>query len=195
MKQQRGIMKMKWKRIYAESGKEDFFEDYNEDIKKNELARSKSKYEESVNDAAEELEGLEEPFKIVDVDEITPDSDGYGSLGSDAQFLIDEYIGDQARRYYRNGVIPEDEEEELRNNLTAVLVEFKFWKDEDEDNYAGYEDGQIMYIIDTDGWQCNVDFFDYNGRALELPKEVYEGARDAAFKYVGVPYKGDCSPD
>lgn len=85
------------------------------------------KYSESVNDAAEELAEVEEPVKIKDVDEITPESDGYGSLGSDAQFLIDEYIGDLARKYYRNGHIPEDEEEEIRDALVPVYVEFEYW--------------------------------------------------------------------
>lgn len=68
------------------------------------------RYTESVNDAAEELAEVEEPVKIKDVDEIRPESDGWGSLGSDAQFLIDEYIGDLARRNYTNGRIPEGEE-------------------------------------------------------------------------------------
>lgn len=51
-----------------------------------------------------------EPVKFKDVSEIVPDRDGFGSLGSNAAFLIDEYVGDIARRWYSNGRIPENEE-------------------------------------------------------------------------------------
>ena len=146
------------------------------------------KYSESVNDAADELAEVEEPVKIKDVDEITPESDGYGSLGSDAQFLIDEYIGDLARRNYTNGKIPEDEEEEIRDALVPVYVEFEYWAPEDEDNYAGYEDGQMMFIIDRDnGDMCNIDLLNNEGE-FPYPDGVRELVEDAAYKYLGITH-------
>ena len=152
------------------------------------IERKRKRCTESVNDAAEELAEVEEPVKIKDVDEITPESDGYGSLGSDAQFLIDEYIGDLARKYYRNGHIPEDEEEEIRDALVPVYVEFEYWAPEDEDNYAGYEDGQMMFIIDRDnGDMCNIDLFN-NGGEFSYPDGVRELVEDAAYKYLGITH-------
>ena len=70
------------------------------------------KYDESVNDAADFLNEVEEPVRNMQLDEIYPGYDGgMGSgLDSDAQYLIDQYINDQARKYYRNRHIPEDEE-------------------------------------------------------------------------------------
>ena len=135
---------------------------------------------ESVNDAADELEGLEEPVKIIDVDEIRPESDGYGSLASDAQFLIDEYIGDLARKYYHNGHIPTDEEEAIRESLVAVYVEFEYWAEEDEDNYAGYEDGKILFLIDRD----DKSIVDLDRFSNDYPDEVEDKARDEAIKFV-----------
>ena len=143
---------------------------------------------ESVNDAAEALAEVEEPVKIKEVDEITPDNDGYGSLGSDANFLIDEYINDQARKYYTNRHIPEDEEDEIRNSLTAVYVEFEFWAPEDDDYEAGYDDGRMMFIIDKDnGNLCNVDKFNRVSGA-DYPDGVYEIVEDAAYKHIGVTH-------
>ena len=143
---------------------------------------------ESVNDAAEALAEVEEPVKIKEVDEITPDNDGYGSLGSDANFLIDEYINDQARKYYTNRHIPEDEEDEIRNSLTAVYVEFEFWAPEDDDYEAGYDDGRMMFIIDKDnGNLCNVDKFNSVSGA-DYPDGVYEIVEDAAYKHIGVTH-------
>ena len=146
------------------------------------------KLNESVNDAAEALAEVEEPVKIKEVDEITPDNDGYGSLGSDANFLIDEYINDQARKYYTNRHIPEDEEDEIRNSLTAVYVEFEFWAPEDDDYEAGYDDGRMMFIIDKDnGNLCNVDKFNSVSGA-DYPDGVYEIVEDAAYKHIGVTH-------
>lgn len=142
------------------------------------------KLNESVNDAAEELAEVEEPVKIKDVDEITPESDGYGSLGSDAQFLIDEYIGDQARKYYTNRHIPEDEEEEIRDALVPVYVEFEYWAPADADYEAGYDDGKVLFIIDkNDGSLCNVDYFECN-----YPDNVYDEVENAAYKYLGITH-------
>ena len=146
------------------------------------------KLNESVNDAAEALAEVEEPVKIKEVDEITPDNDGFGSLGSDANFLIDEYIGDMARRNYTNGHIPEDEEEEIRNALTAVYVEFEYWAPEDEDYEAGYDDGRMMFIIDKDtGDLCNLDKFNSVSEA-DYPDGVYEIVEAAAYKHLGITH-------
>ena len=145
---------------------------------------------ESVNDAADELGGLEEPVRIIDVDEIRPESDVYGSLASDAQFLIDEYIGSQAKKYYTNGHIPEDEEEAIRDSLAAVYVEFEYWAEEDEDNYAGYEEGQTMFIIDRDdGSICGIDKF-----RNDYPDDVLDFVKGVACEHIGVKVGSDRSP-
>jgi len=142
------------------------------------------KYTESVNDAADELAEVEEPVKNIKLWEITPDSDGYGSLGSDAQFLIDEYIGDLARRSYTNGHIPEDEEQEIRDSLYAVYAEFEYWLPEDEDYDAGYEDGKIMFIIcKDDGCLCGLDKF-----SETYPDEVYDKVEKEAYDFAGVTH-------
>ena len=119
-------------------------------------------------------------FILHDVNEITPEHDGYGSLASDADFMIQQYINDQAKRYYRNGVIPEDEEEELRNYLTPIYVEFEYWCEEDEEYDAGYEDGKIMFIIDTsDDRIVDTDTF-----SKDIPEDVVDRAREKALKYI-----------
>jgi len=142
------------------------------------------KYIESVNDAAEE------PVIGIEVDEIRPESDGYGSLASNAQYLIDQYIGDQARKYYTNRRIPEDEEVEIRENLVPVYVKFEYWAPEDADYEAGYEDGDAMFIIDkTDGSLCNVDYFE-----SVFPDEVYDIVEDAAYNYLGISKGMNCCP-
>jgi hypothetical protein len=149
------------------------------------------KLNESVNDAAEELAEVEEPVKIKDVDEITPEEDGFGGYASDVRHLIDEYIGDQARKYYINRHIPEDEEQEIRENLVGVYVKFEYWAPEDEDYEAGYDDGEVLFIIDkTDGSLCNVDWFECN-----YPDNVYDEVEDAAYKYLGVKKGINCCPD
>ena len=105
-------------------------------------------------------------------------------MGSDADYLIDEYINDKAKKYYTNGHIPEDEEEEIRDALVAVYVTFEHWMPEDDDNYAGYEDGQAMFIIDQDdGSLCNVDFFD-----RDYPQEVQDFVMEAAYKHIGATH-------
>ena len=143
---------------------------------------------ESIDDVDNEIDGQQTPFKLKGVDEITPDNDGWGSYASDARFLIDEYLGKQAKAYYTNGHIPEDEEEEWRECLAAVLVEFEYWMPEDEDNYAGYEDGQMMFIIDRDnGDMCNIDLFN-NGGEFSYPDGVRELVEDAAYKYLGITH-------
>jgi hypothetical protein len=114
------------------------------------------------------------------VDEITPEHDSHGSLGSNADFMIQQYIDDQAKRYYRNGVIPEDEEEELRSCLTPIYVEFEYWCEEDEEYDAGYEDGKIMFIIDTsDNSIIDTDTF-----SEDIPEDVVDRAREEALKYI-----------
>ena len=149
------------------------------------------KLNESVNDAADELAEVEEPVKIQDVDEIAPEEDGFGSYASDVRHLIDEYIGDQARKYYTNRHIPEDEEQEIRENLVGVYVKFEYWAPEDEDYEAGYEEGEVIFIIDkTDGSLCNVDYFECN-----YPDNVYDEVEDAAYKYLGVKKGINCCPD
>ncbi len=131
---------------------------------------------ESIDDVDNEVDRPQTPFRLKGVDEITPDNDSYGYYASDARFLIDEYLGKQAKAYYRNGHIPEDEEEEWRECLAAVLVEFEYWMPEDEDNYAGYEDGKMLFIIDRrDGELCEVDDFT-NDRPEEIPDEAREEA-------------------
>ena len=141
---------------------------------------------ESIDDVDNEIDGQQTPFKLKGVDEITPDNDGWGSYASDARFLIDEYLGKQAKAYYTNGHIPEDEEEEWRECLAAVLVEFEYWMPEDEDNYAGYEDGKMLFIIDKcDGELCEVDDFT-NGRPEEIPDEAREEAKKEAYNFLGI---------
>lgn len=148
------------------------------------------KLNESVNDAAEALAEVEEPVKIKEVDEITPESNGFGSLGSDAQFLIDEYIGDMARKNYRNGHIPEDEEQAIRDALACVYVEFEYWAPEDEDYEAGYDDGKALFIIDKDdGSLCNVDFFE-----CVYPNEVRDFVENEAYNWIGVEKGINCCP-
>ena len=141
---------------------------------------------ESIDDVDNEIDGPQTPFKVKGVDEITPDNDGWGSYASDARFLIDEYLGKQAKAYYTNGHIPEDEEEEWRECLAAVLVEFEYWMPEDEDNYAGYEDGKMLFIIDKcDGELCEVDDFT-NGCPEEIPDEARDEAKKEAYNFLGI---------
>ena len=141
---------------------------------------------ESIDDVDNEIDGQQTPFKLKGVDEITPDNDGWGSYASDARFLIDEYLGKQAKAYYTNGHIPEDEEEEWRECLAAVLVEFEYWMPEDEDNYAGYEDGKMLFVIDRrDGELCEVDDFT-NGRPEEISDVAREEAEKEAYKFLGI---------
>ena len=119
-------------------------------------------------------------FILHDVDEITPEHDGYGSLASDADFMIQQYINDQAKRYYTNGIIPDDEEEELRICLTPIYVEFEYWCEEDEEYDAGYEDGKIMFIIDTsDNSIIDTDTF-----SKDIPEDVVDRAKEEALKYI-----------
>ena len=146
----------------------------------------KKYYGESVNDAAEELNGLEEPFKLKEVNWIIPDNDSWGSYASDAQFLIDKYLGEMAKAYYTNGHIPEDEEEEWRECLDAVLVEFEYWMPEDEDYYAGYRDGEMLFIINnSDGKLIDVDDFT-NGHYEEISEIAREEAEKAAYNFIGI---------
>lgn len=141
---------------------------------------------ESIDDIDNEIDGPQTPFKLKGVDEITPDNDGWGSYASDARFLIDKYLREQAKAYYTNGHIPEDEEEEWRECLAAVLVEFEYWMPEDEDNYAGYEEGKMLFIIDKrDGELCEVDDFT-NGRPEEISDEAREEAEKEAYKFLGI---------
>ena len=119
-------------------------------------------------------------FILHNVDEITPEHDRYGSLGSNADFMIQQYINDQAKIYYTNGIIPDDEEEELRSYLTPIYVEFEYWCEEDEEYDAGYEDGKIMFIIDTsDNTIIDSDTF-----SEDIPDDVFERAREEALKYI-----------
>lgn len=119
-------------------------------------------------------------FILKDVDEITPDSDSWGSYASDAQFLIDEYLGKQAKAYYTNGHIPEDEEEEWRECLKAVLVEFEYWCDEDEEYEAGYDDGKILFIIDKRDGEVE----EYDEFSNDYPEDIFEKAKAKAIEYV-----------
>lgn len=144
------------------------------------------------NEAIKRLgESVEQPLRIKGVHEIYPDYDsGVGGYDSDAAFLIDEYIGYMAKSWYTNGHIPEEEEQEIRDSLTAVLVEFEYWHDEDEDFEAGYEDGEILFIICDDGGLCGVDLM-----GQDFPDGVFEQARDAAYKHVGIEYTMYCGPE
>lgn len=131
-----------------------------------------------------------EPVKIKTIEEIPPE-DGFGNLGGDARFLIDDYLNDLARfPPYHNGHIPEDEEEEIRNALVAVYVEFEYWMPEDDEYDAGYEDGKMMLIIDNDdGALCNIDFFegDYDW-------DVKNFVKAEAYKYLGLKEGTNCCP-
>ena len=134
------------------------------------------KYTESVNP---DVPYIPSKFILHDVDEITPEHDSYGSLASDADFMIQQYIDDMAKSYYRNGVIPDDEEEELRSYLIPINVEFEYWHEEDE-YPEGYEDGKIMFIIDTsDNKVIDSDTF-----SEDIPDDVFERARKEALKYI-----------
>lgn len=134
------------------------------------------KYTESVNP---DVPYIPSKFILHEVDEIIPEHDSYGSLGSNAEFMIQQYINDIAKSYYRNGVIPEDEEEELRSELTPIYVEFEYWHEEDE-YPEGYEDGKIMFIIDTsDNKVIDSDTF-----SEDIPDDVFERAREEALKYI-----------
>ena len=119
-------------------------------------------------------------FILHDVDEITPEHDSYGSLASDADFMIQKYINDIAKSYYTNGIIPDDEEEELRSCLTPVYVEFEYWCEEDEEYDAGYEDGKIMFIIDT----SDNKIIDSDTFSKDIPDDAFERAREEALKYI-----------
>lgn len=67
-----------------------------------------------------------------------------------------------------------------------MLVEFEYWLPEDEDNYAGYEDGKMMFIVDwRDGELCMVDDFT-GGNPDEIPDEIRDMAEKEAYKYLGV---------
>lgn len=134
------------------------------------------KYTESVNP---DVPYIPSKFILHDVDEIVPEHDSWGSLGSNADFMIQQYINDMAKSYYRNGIIPEDEEEELRSCLMAIYVEFEYWHEEDE-YPEGYEDGKIMFIIDTsDNKVIDSDTF-----SEDIPDDVFEQAREEALKYI-----------
>lgn len=134
------------------------------------------KYTESINP---DVPYIPSKFILHDVDEIVPEHDSYGSLGSNAEFMIQQYINDIAKSYYRNGVIPEDEEEELRSELTPIYVEFEYWHEEDE-YPEGYEDGKIMFIIDTsDNKVIDSDTF-----SEDIPDDVFELARKEALNYI-----------
>lgn len=134
------------------------------------------KYAESVNP---DVPYIPSKFILHDVDEITPEHDSYGSLGSNADFMIQQYINDMAKSYYRNGVIPEDEEEELRSCLTAIYVEFEYWHEEDE-YPEGYEEGKIMFIVDT----SDNKIIDSDTFSEDIPDDVFERAREEALKYI-----------
>lgn len=134
------------------------------------------KYTESVNP---DVPYIPSKFILHDVDEITPEHDSYGSLGSNADFMIQKYINDMAKSYYRNGVIPEDEEEELRSCLMAIYVEFEYWHEEDE-YPEGYEEGKIMFIVDT----SDNKIIDSDTFSEDIPDDVFERAREEALKYI-----------
>ena len=134
------------------------------------------KYTESINP---DVPYIPSKFILHFVDAITPEHDSYGSLNSDADFMIQQYINDQAERYYTNGIIPEDEEEELRSYLIPINVEFEYWHEEDE-YPEGYEDGKIMFIIDTSDNQI----IDSDTFSKDIPDDVFECAREAAMKYI-----------
>jgi hypothetical protein len=135
------------------------------------------KYRESINP---DVPYIPSKFILHDVDEITPELDSYGSLASDADFMIQQYINDQAKKYYTNGIIPDDEEEELRSYLTPIYVEFEYWCEEDEEYDAGYEDGKIMFIIDaSDNKIIDSDTF-----SKDIPEDVVDRAREEALKYI-----------
>ena len=133
------------------------------------------KYTESVNP---DVPYIPSKFILHDVDEIVPEHDSWGSLGSNADFMIQKYINDMAKSYYRNGVIPEDEEEELRSCLMAIYVEFEYWH---EDEYPeGYEEGKIMFIVDT----SDNKIIDSDTFSEDIPDDVFERAREEALKYI-----------
>lgn len=142
---------------------------------------------ESVNDAAEELNGMEEPIKITDIEEPDyPASDSWDKDAENIDFLIDEYINDQADRYFTNGEIPEDEEKEMRDKLRAVRICFDYWCDESNE----YEERDALFIIDTDGWLCNID---WRGYGSDYSVEEWDYLVDAVFEYAGIKYRGSCA--
>ena len=134
------------------------------------------KYTESINP---DVPYIPSKFILHDVDEIVPEHDSWGSLGSNADFMIQKYINDMAKSYYRNGVIPEDEEEELRSYLMAIYVEFEYWHEEDE-YPEGYEEGKIMFIVDT----SDNKIIDSDTFSEDIPDDVFERAREEALKYI-----------
>ena len=110
----------------------------------------------------------------------------------DIDYLIDQYINDQARKNYRNGNIPEDEEQEMRDGLRVVRIFFDYWCDEDDEYEAGYDEREALFIIDTDGWLCNVD---WKGYGSDYSVEEWDYLVNAACEYVGVKYKGSIAPE
>lgn len=103
-------------------------------------------------------EGIEPPkdnpawdigFYVID-----PDGSDFRDISSNAQFLIDEYINDIAKKYYTNGNIPDDEEHELRNGLQCVYSEFNYFDEESDEE----TNGELMVVVDTsDGSLVNYD--------------------------------------
>lgn len=149
----------------------------------------KKYYGESVNDASEELNGLEKPIKIIDIDEPDyPASDSWDKDAENIDFLIDEYIDDQADRFFTNGVIPEDEEKEMRDKVRAVRIRFDYWCDEDNE----YDERDALFIINTDGWLCNVD---WRGYGAYYSIEEWDYLVDAVFEYAGIKFHGYNVPE
>ena len=59
-------------------------------------------------------------------------------------------------------------------------MEFEYWCEEDEEYDAGYEDGKIMFIIDTE----DNKIIDSDTFSKDIPDDVFERAREEALKYI-----------
>ena len=98
-------------------------------------------------------------------------------MNEDAYYLIEEYIGDIATKYYTNGEIPEDEEEELRESLVAVGVVFEYNDSDDE-----YVMDEILFIIDKN------DLSIVEQGKYDYPEYVEDKIMEAATEFVQKNY-------
>lgn len=111
--------------------------------------------------------------------EIIPNDDDSRDLAYNAEFLLNEYINYMAKSYYTNGNMPEDEEQDIRDNASCVYSEFTY-HDEDEGEDL---QGNLMFIIDTsDGSLMNFD----TEMAKYIPDDVFEEVKKLAYYYIDV---------
>ena len=100
-------------------------------------------------------------------------------MNEDAYYLIEEYICDIAAKYYTNGKIPEDEEEELRESLVAVGVAFEYRDSYSDDEYVMDE---ILFIIDKN------DMSIVEQGKYDLPSDVEDKTMEAAIEFAKKNY-------